>query len=295
MGKQQAYSDSQPKFDTSVTDSKELSGGRFKARKYANRQFQERRKPWATTNGASNDNFRFGTPEDHRTFSISSESNTSRAELKACGLKSEEKCWFYGCSIWTEQQLKNSIDELLGIQEATLLRMKTILGANEQSGNWSKLPSYCYNAGILYAAISGDAVMLRYFLQRGANPKTTDSEERSVMHYASSSSASTSTDCILLLREYGADVNVWDKLGIATPLICAAASGNSKAVMVLIHAGADVNAGLADPKYPDSSTPLVWAIRSRCLTCAIHLLEAGAAVNSPQVNILTVWTTNARF
>lgn len=285
MGKHESYTDNDRKCDKTVRDTKQFGNrsGRFKARKYANRQgFQERRKPWATTNGASVDNIRFEEPVDHRTFSISSESNTSRAELKGCSLKSKEPCWFYGCSIWTEQQLKNSIDELLGIQDATLLRMKMFLGANEQSGGWSKLPSYCFNAGILYAAVTSNAAMLRFFLQRGGNPKSIDSEQRTAMHYAASSTAATAADCILLLKEYGADINVWDKLGLATPLICAAACGNAKAVMILLHSGADVNAGLADPKYPDSSTPLVWAVRARSLICATHLIEAGAAVNSPQ-------------
>ena len=257
--------------------------GRYKARKYAIRQAQskDRRKPWTTTNGA-NSNTRFELPVEDQTFSISSESDTSRAELQGCTIPGEEPSWIYGCSVWSESSLKNSIDELLGNQEATLFRMRLVLGTSEQSGNWSKLPSYCYNAGVLYAAISSNVAMLRYFLQRGASPKTSDLEKRTVLHYAASSSAVTAADCIMLLREYGAEVNVWDKMGLATPLICAAASGNADAVKILVHMGADANAGLADPKYPDSSTPLVWAVRARNAACATHLLDAGAAVNSPQ-------------
>jgi ankyrin repeat protein len=292
MGKcESANGDHQTCAAEEMRDNKEFrtKSGRFKARKYANRRaFQDRRKPWTTTNGAASsdatgDTFRFDIPADDPTFSISSESNTSRAELKNCTISGEEPAsWFYGCSIWTENQLKNSIDELLGSHEMDSIHPKTILGASESSRNWSKLPLCFYNVAVLYASMTGNIVMLQFFLQRGASPKATDSEERTVLHYAASSSAVTAADCITLLREYGAEINAWDKLGLATPLICAAASGNAGAVKVLLCAGAEVNAGLADPKYPDSSTPLIWAVRARSVTCATYLIEAGAVVNSPQ-------------
>lgn len=256
--------------------------GRFKARKYANRRTgQERRKPWATTNGVTPENHHFETTIDDQTFSISSESNTSRAELQF-GVKHDSSSWYYGCAIWSESQLKSSIDELLGNHQATLLRMKTILGSTEQSGVWSRLPPYCYNAGILHAAFTSNLNMLRYFLKLGTSPNTTDTQNRTVLHYAASSTNPMAADCIILLREYGAEINVWDKSGTATPLICAAASGNTEAVKILLHAGADVNAGLADPKYPDSSTSLLWAVRACNVECATLLLEAGAAVNCPK-------------
>ncbi|KAI9564759.1 Transient receptor potential channel pyrexia [Daphnia sinensis] len=258
--------------------------GRAKVRKYANRQaFQDRRKPWTTTNGATCNPNHFDNAVDDPTFSISSESNTSRTELKNCTIQAgEPSLWLSGSSVWTEDQLKNGIDELLSNQEASSVHIKTILASTEQSRNWCELPSSCYNAAILYASMTSNIAMLRFYLQRGASPKAADAEQRTALHYAASSSAAAAADCIISLREYGAEINPWDKLGIATPLICAAAAGNADAVKVLLHAGADVNAGLADPKYPDSSTPLVWAVRARSVTCAIHLLEAGAAVNSPQ-------------
>ena len=288
MGKCESANGGQT-FGEDKRDNKEFrtKSGRFKARKYANRRaFQDRRKPWTTTNGASSDagdTFRFDIPTDDPTFSISSESNTSRAELKNCTISGEEPAsWFYGCSIWTENQLKNSIDELLGSHEMNFIHAKTILVASENSRSWSKLPLCCYNAAVLYASMTGNIAMLRFFLQRGANPKATDSEERTALHYAASSSGVPAAECIISLLEYGAEINAWDKLGLATPLICAAASGNAGAVKVLLSAGAEVNAGLADPKYPDSSTPLIWAVRARSVSCATYLIEAGAAVNSPQ-------------
>ena len=268
--------------EKTVLDQQEFGNrsGRFKARKYANRQvFQERRKPWTTTNGASlsSQQRRYRIPADDRTFSISSESNTSRTELKY-----EDCTWSYGCSIWTESQLKISIDEMLDDQEGTFQRMKALLTAPEKSGGWSKVPYFCYNAAILYAAVTSNVAMLRYFLHRGASVKTVDSEERTVMHYAASSTATTAANCIVVLKEYGAEVNVWDKMGLGTPLICAAACGNANSVKALLQLGAEVNAGLADLKYPDSSTPLIWAVRARNVACVGYLLEAGATVNSPQ-------------
>lgn len=273
--------------DEEMRNNKDLirtKSGRFKTRKYANRcAFQDRRKPRTTTNGSSSNTFLFDIRKDDRSFSISSESNTSRSELKKCTISGEESAsWFNGCSIWTENQLKNSIDELLGNHEADLIHKKTILGTSENARSWSKLPLCHYNAAILYAAMTSNIAMLQFFLQQGASPKAIDLEQRTALHYAASSTAVTAAECILSLREYGAEINAWDKLGLATPLICAAASGNADAVKVLVYAGAEVNAGLADPKYPDSSTPLVWAVRARSLCCIAHLIEGGAVVNSPQ-------------
>ncbi len=64
--------------------------------------------------------------------------------------------------------------------------------------------------------------------------------------------------------------------------MCATASGHVQAAAALLQAGADINAGLADPRYPDGATPLLWAIRARNPQCASLLMENGAAVNSPQ-------------
>lgn len=265
--------------DNSVAKEPGERHGRNKVRKYANRQaFQDRRKMGSVAN--SNLGFELGACD--RAFSISSESNTSHTELQACIAKSSTSLGgHHGCSIWSEHQLRNGIEEMLNTQQVIVRRTKMILESNEES-NWAKISSDFYHVGVLHACLIGNSAMLLCFLRRGADVRVADSEGRTALHYAASSVGPAGAECIVLLTQQGANVNKWDKHGLATPLMCAAASGNAQAVEALLQVGADVNAGLADPRYPDGVTALLWAVRSRSYQCAATLIEAGAAVNSPQ-------------
>ena len=178
-------------------------------------------------------------------------------------------------------QLRNSIEEMLGgNQLLSARRTKMILESTEES-NWSKISPDYFAVGVLYAAITSNTAMLQCFLQKGADPKAADSDGRTAMHYAASSSGPEVAECIAMLCRYGASVNVWDKHGLGAPLMCAAALGNTKAIEALLRAGAEVNAGMADPKYPDGATALLWAVRARSVRSATLLIEGGATVNSP--------------
>lgn len=220
-----------------------------------------------------------------RTFSISSESNTSQTEMQGYSLQQLSSApWHSGCCIWIHQVLTSSIEGLLNLQDFNLARTARLsLDHEADSFVWNQLPNECLYIGVLYASLKGCPAMLDCFLQRGGDAEAHDSTLRTALHYAASSSSSESVACIKLLIQHGADINAWDLDGEATPLICAAASGRIDIVDALLKANADVNAGLADSKYPDRSSALVWAVRARSFVCASRLIDAGAAVNSLQV------------
>lgn len=221
-----------------------------------------------------------------RAFSISSESNTSHTELQ--GIDHHENFssmpWYSGCSIWLQQMLSAAIEDLINTKPATVIRLcKSFFDDSIDESDWNTMPAECHNIGVLVAALKGNVAMLRCFLGLGGDANATDLMDRTALHYAASSSSSTATQCIEILLENGANVEVWDRNQEATPLICAVASARIELVELFLNAGADVNAGLSDSKHLDGSSPLVWAVRARSLVCATRLIEAGASVNSLQV------------
>lgn len=220
-----------------------------------------------------------------RALSISSESNTSQTEMQGYSLEHMTSApWHSGCCIWINQVLSSAIEGLINLQDFSLARVARLSLDNEADEFvWNQLPNECLYIGVLYAALKGSPAMLNCFLQRGGDAEAHDSTLRTALHYAASSASSEAVACIKLLIQHGADINAWDLDGQATPLICAAASGRIDIVDALLKANADVNAGLADSKYPDRSSALVWAVRARSFVCASRLIDAGAAVNSLQV------------
>lgn len=97
---------------------------------------------------------------------------------------------------------------------------------------------------------------------------------RTPLHLAS---CATVADCVNILLEHGALVQVWDNHHRATPLHCAASVGNITSLRLLLKAGADVNAGLA------GRSALHYAVQSTAIDCVRELLKAGANPNTPQV------------
>lgn len=221
-----------------------------------------------------------------RTISISSESNTSQTDLQGHHQPYDtNNAWNKGCCcIWMQQVLADSIEEMLATNELSIVRRaRTIMEAKCDEYVCHQMPRECRDIGVLFAAFNGNAPMLECFLNRGGDANAVDLLQRTALHYAASSVGTNAADCITLLAEHGADVNAWDLNGEATPLICAAASGRLDLMDALLKANADVNAGLADPKHPDGSSALLWAVRARSYACASRLIAAGAMVNSTQV------------
>ena len=94
------------------------------------------------------------------------------------------------------------------------------------------------------------------------------------MHLTACAGAS---ECIHTLLVHGAQVQIWDSHHRATPLHCAASSGNLTSLRLLLKAGADINAGLA------GRSALHYAVQSNAVDCVRELLKAGACPNTPQV------------
>ena len=253
---------------------------RFKVRKYAHRvtTSQERRKTWVSGHPSIHQPEQINAATSE--ISISSESSSSYSGANDVDLQMDSTEYLHNCPVWTEQELRTSIDNLLGNQSDTVRRMRSMLEVSEES-TWSTLPSVCYPAAVLYSALSNNVRMLKVLLQKGADPRSADADNRTALHYASSSRSATA-DCIQPLLQCGVEVNVWDHRRLATPLMCAAASGRIQAVNALLWAGADINAGLVDSKHPNGSTALLWAVRARSAPCLIQLIDAGATVNSPR-------------
>jgi len=259
-------------FQPELQDRFKAQSYKWRQRKYAHRATssqERRRESWISGHPLA--------PE----YSISSESSSSCSSADDADLQVDSAEWLQNCPVWTEQELQDSINNLLGSQCETVQRMRLILQSPAESA-WATLPPFCYAAGVLFAALTNNMSMIRFLLQKGADPRAADAQHRTALHYAASSIASTNADCILPLLQYGVDVDAWDKNRTATPLMCAAASGRVQAVLTLLRAGANINAGLADSKYPNGSTAILWAVRARSAPCLLQLLESGAAVNSPQ-------------
>lgn len=76
------------------------------------------------------------------------------------------------------------------------------------------------------------------------------------------------------LRKHGALSDHWDREGLATPLITAAAYGHVQAVKSLLKKIGNIPA--ANPnafKKSSNGSALIWSIRARNTACAKILIE----------------------
>ena len=117
--------------------------------------------------------------------------------------------------------------------------------------------------------------MLTWLLQQGGDANSSDGEGRTALHYAAACSTSQhSAQCLKVLIEHGAKVNVEYSNKKITPLMCAAGSGRVDLVDILLEANAQVK----------NHKPLLWAVRSENPTCVLHVVLAGAPVDGPNGN-----------
>ncbi|KAJ8960311.1 hypothetical protein NQ318_004037 [Aromia moschata] len=128
---------------------------------------------------------------------------------------------------------------------------------------------------LLLSSCLGKTNVLNAILNEGVSVNCTDNSGRSALHLAAYAGRH---DCLKLLVERGADVNVWDERKQVTPLHCAAATGHLSCLRLLVKHGADVNAGLKNNR-----SPLHYAVQSLAVDCVRELLENNASPNTPQV------------
>ena len=123
-----------------------------------------------------------------------------------------------------------------------------------------------------WAARAGNLEVLRYLVDKGADPNALDNNGVASLHILARSGQ---PEAARLLIEKGADIDIKDPVKL-TPLNMAAESGLEAMVKLLIEKGADI-----ENKHAYGRTPLVGAARERGNINVIRmLLDAGADVNS---------------
>ncbi len=111
----------------------------------------------------------------------------------------------------------------------------------KQISNWS-----------LFRA-SGNADLLRAFLDAGANPNVSAGEGRTLLHYLAANSSAQESVHVLL--EFGADINARDEIFRGTPLTWAVIGGNREMVEFFLEKGAAIDLP-GDERW---TTPRFWA------------------------------------
>ena len=144
---------------------------------------------------------------------------------------------------------------------------------------------------LLLAARNNDEKRIRKLLQAGVDVNMKNSEGESALMFAvenhsndmlklffqntcDSTLDDAASQCLHLLLEKGADVNIRDISG-STPLIRASQNEDIHCMMTLLKAGADIN--LSDE---NGKTALMYSIKEKDMDCLNLLLEAGADANA---------------
>jgi uncharacterized protein len=128
----------------------------------------------------------------------------------------------------------------------------------------------------LFAAIEAhDLGRVVDLLSKGADPNATEAQHRAwrPLHTAIDElDEGGSIDVVKVLLERGADVNGWDGLHEASPIIMALVRNNMPALRLLLEAGADPNV-----RSREGEGPLRWAADEGNLEMAQLFLKYGAA------------------
>ncbi|XP_044947695.1 ankyrin-1-like [Hordeum vulgare subsp. vulgare] len=123
-----------------------------------------------------------------------------------------------------------------------------------------------------YALYAGNARLMKYLIDHGANPKKADAQGLTMLHIAAGRGL---CEPLELLLSQGIPVDIMLVVYVGTPLHVAASRGQHQAIKILLEHGADPNI-LMD----DNVSPLMLACCEKSIKCMRLLIEAGADANS---------------
>ncbi|VAH98438.1 unnamed protein product [Triticum turgidum subsp. durum] len=123
---------------------------------------------------------------------------------------------------------------------------------------------------MVYAALAGKVQVMRYLLDRGADPAVRDDNGSTPLHYAAEEGH---CEAVRLLLSKGVPVDPVDHRG--APLQLAVAKDRVEVVKLLLEHGADPN-----KLVNHILTPLLMAVIRNSLKCMKLLIEAGADLNA---------------
>jgi ankyrin repeat protein len=148
------------------------------------------------------------------------------------------------------------------------------------------------------AAVAANPAVLAALLDAGAHVDSPNADGQTALMVVARSG---NTAAAQVLIERGADVNARERRKGQTALMWAVAQSHPAMVDLLLAHGADAEARsiendwprmvTAEPRQknlmPGGFTPLLYAARQGCLTCARSLIEAGAAVDGTDPDGIT--------
>jgi ankyrin repeat protein len=118
-----------------------------------------------------------------------------------------------------------------------------------RGANVNEVDAFTRSTPLTRATVEGHECAVRLLAEHGADVNVVESDGYSALHYAAERGCEG--NCIILL-EHGAKVDATTKTGRVTPLHLA---GSTEVALLLIAAGADVNA-----KDSENCTPLHYAV-----------------------------------
>ena len=148
---------------------------------------------------------------------------------------------------YSSEELQTAIEDLLmkkvGAESFDQVR-QSLKAPGSDSSEWIRIPRKCFNIGVLFASFGGHFEMLTWLLEQGGRATYSDSKGRTALHYAICSAnpqRQHSAQCLNVLIEKGAEIDVLDFDRKMTPLMCAVTIARDDLVQILLKANAEVD------------------------------------------------------